>query len=236
MQSYRKGILKFVIEEARLTRQVTTFTNQEPYVVCFNQDGEELCRTEVCQDSPIVCKFDTTCEIEIKDRKIDDLQIDNPEIAEVIEDEKDKEEEERAKEDIEAAIPLKPLEPHRYTVDSSVMFKVYHRGITGETLIGFAPVNLSSLIVNAEKPVENRDWHSVFFNCERVGHLQILSSFKPADKDGIQPGIDKKPADFRYLEMIRTHEKLNQKRSEEKKKHDELEKRMKAVKKEYDQL
>lgn len=180
MQYYHEGKLSFTIEEARLQRSVTLLSTQEPFIVVYNQEGQELCRTESSKDDGVVCKYNTTCELVIHDRTKQDLQVDDPELAEVLEEEKE-EAEKKQMEDLEADAAKRPKIEVKYNIDSALVFKVYHKDLVrGDYLIGFAPINVSALIVNCEKPGEHRDWHSVFYNCERVGHILIQSHFEPS--------------------------------------------------------
>ena len=48
---------------------------------------------------------------------------------------------------------------------------------SNDDLIGFMSVKVSSFILNAHEPQGNDDWHSLFYNNERIGLLHTHSSF-----------------------------------------------------------
>ena len=80
----------------------------------------------------------------------------------------------------------------------------------GTTLIGFAPIKVSSILLNSEKKeTDTSDWFSLFKDNERVGHVLVRGEFTQAP-GRLGMGIKKKkePADFRYLDTIKRSERL----------------------------
>lgn len=165
------------IEEAKLTRSVTLLRTQQPYVVVYNKEKDELCKTEVAKEgNGYVNKFFEKFEIEIGPRNMDDLQVVDPKLSEEVKKEIE-EEEKKAEDDLTQSMAKRKLHKQRYTVDSLLIFKINHDDIImGALQIGFAPVKISALLPNSEcAKKEVMDWFSVFYNNERVGHLKLMS-------------------------------------------------------------
>jgi len=63
-------------------------------------------------------------------------------------------------------------------VNDSLFLEVFDED-EGESddLIGFISVKVSSFLLNAHRPEGNDDWHSIFYNNEKVGSVHTLSHF-----------------------------------------------------------
>ena len=86
-------------------------------------------------------------------------------------------------------------------MDNSLVFRVFQCNLLGDSELGFATVELSALMINAEVG-EVSDHFSLFYNNSRVGHLLIKSQFEVPPIFRQETMLkERPPADFRYAKL-----------------------------------
>jgi len=64
------------------------------------------------------------------------------------------------------------LEINSYDIHNDIFIEMFSKGsLLGDTMIGFVPLKVSSMLINSEMEDGESDWFSIFKNNERIGLL-----------------------------------------------------------------